>query len=152
MPDIPQESLDRYRALSRALARAYGRGTHATRRRFGLASAELHVLAALGAAEGGRLTIGALTTALGLDKGAVSRAVESLAARKLVSRSQDKEDGRAQAAAILAKGRQALAKADHAADAEAAELLAALDAPRRRALLDGMETLAELLTGDPPPS
>ena len=112
--------------VSLAVAEVYGD-------RFSLSRQEWRILAALGTrALLPTKEIGRLTT---LDKMNVSRAMQSLEARGIVSRTRDPEDGRERLVALTSAGRTLYRKIVPYALAAEASLLAALT-PREAAMLD----------------
>ena len=119
--------------------------------RFALSRQEWRILAALG--EQPRLPtkeIGRLTT---LDKMNVSRAMQSLEARGIVSRSRDPEDGRERIVTLTAGGRALYRKIVPDALAREAELLDVLSAAEIDTLdrvMDKLFAAAERLVDDPP--
>ncbi|MGJ4903342.1 MarR family winged helix-turn-helix transcriptional regulator [Bradyrhizobium sp. HKCCYLS2058] len=119
--------------------------------RFALSRQEWRILAALG--EQPRLPtkeIGRLTT---LDKMNVSRAMQSLEARGIVSRSRDPADGRERIVALTAAGRGLYRRIVPHALAREADLLSVLSAAEIATLdtvIDKLLAAAERSVDDPP--
>ncbi|WP_172132391.1 MarR family winged helix-turn-helix transcriptional regulator [Bradyrhizobium aeschynomenes] len=119
--------------------------------RFALSRQEWRILAALG--EQPRLPtkqIGRLTT---LDKMNVSRAMQSLEARGIVSRSRDPEDGRERIVTLTAAGRALYRRIVPYALAREADLLGVLSAAEIATLdaaIDKLLAAAERSAGDLP--
>jgi DNA-binding MarR family transcriptional regulator/GNAT superfamily N-acetyltransferase len=86
-----------------------------------------------------------LVRELGLDAGYLSRILRRFVARGLVRRGAHASDARRSTLALTAKGRRAFAPVDAASSAQAQELVAALDAPGRHALVDALATVERAL-------
>jgi DNA-binding MarR family transcriptional regulator/N-acetylglutamate synthase-like GNAT family acetyltransferase len=89
-----------------------------------------------------------LAAGLGLDPAYLSRLLESFERRKLVKRSQSKEDRRVNQLRLTSQGRTAFARLDARSRAEVGEMLASLNGGRQRQLTDAMATIQQVL--DPP--
>src|SRR5689334_2519190 len=74
-----------------------------------------------------------LTRDLGLDPGFVSRTLQALQRRQIVTRKPSKDDGRVNELSLTAKGRTASAELDRRSHDEVGRLLAGLDAAQRAA-------------------
>ena len=85
---------------------------------------------------------------LGLDAGYLSRLLQRLQRRRLLSRARSPHDGRHSHITLTADGRKAFRALDRLASAEVARMLDALDETDQRRLLDAMTTIGGLL-GDP---
>jgi DNA-binding MarR family transcriptional regulator/GNAT superfamily N-acetyltransferase len=87
---------------------------------------------------------------LGLDPAYLSRLLASFVRRKLVKRSQSRDDRRVNHLRLTAKGRSAFARLDALSRAQSAELLASLPVGRQHRLTDSMTAIQELLgPGEP---
>jgi DNA-binding MarR family transcriptional regulator len=114
--------------VSLAVAEVYGA-------RFSLSRQEWRILAVLGTRpEVATKEIGRLTT---LDKMHVSRAMQALEARGIITRSRDPDDGRERIVALTAAGRALYRRIVPFALMREAELLGALS-PREIEILDGV--------------
>jgi DNA-binding MarR family transcriptional regulator/GNAT superfamily N-acetyltransferase len=89
-----------------------------------------------------------LTRALGLDPGFLSRTLQALQRRQIVTRRPSKDDARANELALTAKGRAAFAELDGRSRNEVAVLLGTLDDRQREAVVQAMTTIAHTL--EPP--
>lgn len=83
-----------------------------------------------------------LADAMGIHRNAMVSLVDDLEHRGLVERRRHPADRRAHAVHLAAAGRDALARANRAADENDAELLAGLDAADRRRLIALLQRLA----------
>jgi DNA-binding MarR family transcriptional regulator/GNAT superfamily N-acetyltransferase len=99
-------------------------------------------------------TASALVSELGLDAGYLSRLLQRLQRRRLVSRTRSPHDGRESHLALTATGRAAFRKLDREADALVEQLLAELDDAGQRRLVEAIRTIEALLgapeTNTPP--
>jgi DNA-binding MarR family transcriptional regulator/GNAT superfamily N-acetyltransferase len=89
-----------------------------------------------------------LVRILGLDPGFLSRTLQTLQRRQIVSRRPSKADRRANELALTAKGRAAFAELDSRSRSEVAALLGTLDDKEREAVVHAMTTIAHTL--EPP--
>jgi len=89
-----------------------------------------------------------LTRALGLDPGFLSRTLQALQRRQIVTRRPSKTDARANELALTVKGRAAFAELDNRSRSEVADLLGALDNKQREDVVHAMTTIAHAL--EPP--
>jgi len=125
--------------VSLALAEVYSE-------RFGLSRQEWRVLAVLGArSEIATKEVSPLTT---LDKMQVSRAVQGLEARGIVSRISDPRDRRERIVSLTAAGRSLYRRVVPLALEREAALLAVLTPQERQALGRAMHKLSVALSGD----
>lgn len=108
--------------------------------RHGVTVAEWVVLRAL--YDGDGIKPSALATTLGLTRGAVSKLIDRLAAKDLVSVRSDAHDRRAQLITLEAAGRQLVPVLAALADENDAEAFGHLDATERAALLASLNRLA----------
>jgi DNA-binding MarR family transcriptional regulator/GNAT superfamily N-acetyltransferase len=90
-----------------------------------------------------------LTRMLGLDPGFLSRTLQALQRRQIVTRRPSKADRRASELALTAKGRAAFAELESRSRGEVADLLGTLDDRQRESVVHAMTTIAHTL--EPPP-
>src|SRR5437762_1464171 len=90
-----------------------------------------------------------LTRDLGLDPGFLSRTLQGLQRRQIVTRKPSKDDGRINELSLTAKGRTASAELERRSRDEVSRLLAGLDAAERAAVVQAMTTIEQTL--EPPP-
>jgi len=90
-------------------------------------------------------TASTLVAELGLDPGYVSRLLQRLQRRRLVTRTRSPHDGRESHVALTAAGRAAFRTLDRDADALVEQLLATLDDAGQRRLVDAIRTVGDLL-------
>ncbi|PYP80419.1 MAG: MarR family transcriptional regulator [Gemmatimonadetes bacterium] len=95
-------------------------------------------------------TASMLAAELGLDAGYLSRLLQRLHRRRLVTRTRSPHDGRQSHLSLTAAGRAAFRKLDGDADALVEQLLATLDDTAQRRLIESIRTVSALL-GDPAP-
>ena len=86
-----------------------------------------------------------LTRDLGLDPGFLSRTLQGLQRRQIVSRKPAKHDGRVNELSLTAKGRSASAELERRSREEVASLLASLDDNQRAAIVRAMTTIEQTL-------
>lgn len=120
------------RDVSRSLATVYSE-------RFGLSIAEWRVLAVL--AHFGAMPAGLVAERSSQDKPKVTRALQRLTARKLVTRRTDAADRRAVEVALTAKGREVFEQAAALAIDWERTVLAALTQEQRRAFALAIDAL-----------
>lgn len=92
-------------------------------------------------AHGPHTTATAIATALGVDRGYLSRALRSFKRRGLISAERDASDRRHAHLALTPKGRRAFAPLDRKARDEVARMLAPLGEAGQRRVLGAMETI-----------
>jgi DNA-binding MarR family transcriptional regulator/GNAT superfamily N-acetyltransferase len=90
-----------------------------------------------------------LTRDLGLDPGFLSRTLQALQRRQIVTRKPSKADGRVYELSLTAKGRSASAELERRSREEVARMLTGLDAAQRAAVVQAMLTIEQTL--EPPP-
>ncbi|MBS0531868.1 MAG: MarR family transcriptional regulator [Proteobacteria bacterium] len=90
-----------------------------------------------------------LVRELGLDAGYLSRTLQGLQRRQIVSRRPSKDDGRVSEIALTAKGKAAFAELDKRSRGDMAALLGKLGDGERAALIHAMATIEQAL--EPPP-
>lgn len=99
-------------------------------------------------AQRGTCTATDLVRELGLDAGFVSRTLQGLQRRQVVSRRPSKDDGRVSEIALTARGRTAFAELDRRSRDDIGSLLRQLGDGERAALVDAMATIERTL--EPP--
>jgi DNA-binding MarR family transcriptional regulator/GNAT superfamily N-acetyltransferase len=97
-------------------------------------------------------TASVLVNELGLDPGYLSRLLQRLQRRRLVSRTRSPHDGRESHIALTAAGRAAFKKLDRDADTLVEQLLGTLDDPAQRRLVEAIRTIGDLLGATEPGS
>ena len=90
-----------------------------------------------------------LVQALGLDAGFLSRTLQAMQRRQIVTRKPSKTDRRVTELALTAKGRAAFADLESRSRAEVAALLGRLDAAERTAVVAAMTTIERALEPTP---
>jgi DNA-binding MarR family transcriptional regulator/N-acetylglutamate synthase-like GNAT family acetyltransferase len=91
-----------------------------------------------------------LAAELGLDPAYLSRLLASFERRKLIQRSQSRDDRRVNHLRLTAKGRAAFAHLDALSRAQSGELLASLKSGEQERLTDSMATIQQLLGPNEP--
>jgi DNA-binding MarR family transcriptional regulator/GNAT superfamily N-acetyltransferase len=86
-----------------------------------------------------------LTRELGLDPGFLSRTLQALQRRQIVTRKPSKDDGRVNELSLTAKGRTAQAELERRSREEVGTLLASLDDTQRAAIVRAMTTIEQTL-------
>jgi DNA-binding MarR family transcriptional regulator/GNAT superfamily N-acetyltransferase len=86
-----------------------------------------------------------LTRDLGLDPGFLSRSLQALQQRQIVTRKPSKEDGRVNELSLTAKGRAASAELERRSREEVGSLLASLEDSQRAAVVQAMTTIEQAL-------
>jgi DNA-binding MarR family transcriptional regulator len=133
----------------RRLVRALHVSTHALERDFGISAAQLFVLRQLAVTP--RSSLGEVAARARTSQSSASEVVTTLAKRGLVARGRASEDRRRAALTLTAKGRAILERAPTTVQEQLLAGFERLDALRRRALLDGLESwLAESGLADVP--
>jgi DNA-binding MarR family transcriptional regulator/ribosomal protein S18 acetylase RimI-like enzyme len=89
-----------------------------------------------------------IATELGLDAGYLSRLLQRLQRRRLITRTRSAQDGRHSHISLTAEGKKAFRTLDRLASADVERLLDTLDDAGRQRLLDAMTTISRLL-GEP---
>jgi DNA-binding MarR family transcriptional regulator/GNAT superfamily N-acetyltransferase len=86
-----------------------------------------------------------LTRELGLDPGFLSRTLQALQRRQIVTRKPSKADGRVNELTLTSKGRAASTELERRSREEVGNLLAALDDNQRAAIVSAMTTIEQTL-------
>lgn len=123
------------RFVSNHVSHAFNRKVEA----LGVTVAEWVVLRQLLAS--GAVAPSGLAEALGMTRGAVSKLVERLLAKRLVSRAVGEEDRRYQTVALTAAGKKLVPKLAALADANDAEFFGHLSGEQRAKLLEWMQDI-----------
>jgi DNA-binding MarR family transcriptional regulator len=123
------------RFVSNHVSHAFSRKVEA----LGVTVAEWVVLRQLLAS--GAVAPSSLAKALGMTRGAVSKLVERLLAKKLVSRTVGEEDRRYQTVALTAAGRKLVPRLAALADANDGEFFGHLSSEQRAKLLEWMQDI-----------
>jgi len=108
---------------------------------------QCHLLMEL--ARSGPLSQSDLGTRVLLEKSWVSRAVEAMVERGLVTKEPDPADARIWVVTLSDKGKRTVRELDRALDAHAEHLLGSLDDDERCAVEDALALLMKLLREDP---
>jgi len=98
-------------------------------------------------AEHGPRTMGELAEALGLTLSAISRAVDGLVGRELVTRAADPDDRRVTRASLTSGGRDLLDRIHGELVTMEREVLAPLSPTERAAVIGALETLNQAIDG-----
>ena len=99
----------------------------------------------------GRTTASELGAALGLDAGYLSRLIDGLRRRGLLSREAAAEDARRKVLSLTARGRKAFALLDTRSEQSAGSMLAPLSRGERGRVVEAMGTIESLLGDEPQP-
>ena len=86
-----------------------------------------------------------LSRGLGLDPGFVSRSLQALQRRQIVTRRPSKTDGRINEISLTSKGRTAQAELERRSREEVGQLLTGLDEAQRAAIVGAMTTIEQAL-------
>jgi DNA-binding MarR family transcriptional regulator len=127
----------------RAVSNHVSHGFKMRLEKHGVTVAEWVILRALLA--GGGVKPSELAATLGLSRGAISKLVDRLVAKDLVSVRNDARDGRAQLVALKASGQQLVPKLARLADENDAEAFGHLTQEQRGSLLATLKMIAEHL-------
>jgi DNA-binding MarR family transcriptional regulator len=142
---------DAVRAMDalRRLVRALHVSTHALEREFGISAARLFVLRQLALTP--RSSLGEIAARARTSQSSASEVVTALARRGLVTRGHATDDRRRAALTLTPRGRAILERAPATVQEQLLAGFERLEAPRRRALIDGLESwLAESGLADVP--
>jgi DNA-binding MarR family transcriptional regulator len=121
----------------RRLVRALHVSTHALEREFGLSAAQLFVLRQLAVAP--RASLSEVATRARTSQSSASEVVTVLVRRGLVTRDRASDDRRRAELTLTPRGRAILERAPVTVQEQLIAGFERLDAPDRRALVDGME-------------
>jgi DNA-binding MarR family transcriptional regulator/GNAT superfamily N-acetyltransferase len=97
------------------------------------------------------LTAGELGTELGLDRGYLSRILQSFEKRGFVTKTRSEKDARQTHLALTAKGRKVFAPVNNRSQQDVGSMLDALSAADQKQLIDSMHTIEQLLGNKPEP-
>ena len=95
------------------------------------------------------LTAGDLGTELGLDRGYLSRILQSFEKRGFVTKTRSEKDARQTHLALTAKGRKVFAPVNNRSQQDVGSMLEALSAADQKQLIDSMHTIERLLGNKP---
>ncbi|MDR7270511.1 DNA-binding MarR family transcriptional regulator [Pelomonas saccharophila] len=133
-------------SLLREVARIYTRAQRVVADCCRTTSTQCHLLTELGRA--GPLPLSELGTRVSLEKSWVSRAVEAMAARGLVSKEPNPQDARSWLVTLTADGERTVHELNRSLDDHAESLLAALSPRERDAVETSLLTLLKALRED----
>lgn len=133
-------------ARLREVARLYTRAQRVVAGCCATTNTECHLLTELG--RSGPQSVSALAGRVWLERSWVSRAVDALAERGLVSKALHPDDARSRLVVLTAEGERTVAALNHTLDDHAAQLLGALSVPERRAVDRSMLLLLKALRED----
>ncbi|MBI3348502.1 MAG: winged helix-turn-helix transcriptional regulator [Burkholderiales bacterium] len=134
-------------SLLREVARLYTRAQRVVADCCRTTSTQCHLLTELG--RSGPLPLSELGTRVSLEKSWVSRAVEGMAARGLVTKEPNPSDARSWLVMLTADGERTLRELNQTLDDHAASLLAALSPRERDTVETSLLTLLKALRADP---
>lgn len=134
-------------SLLREVARLYTRAQRVVADCCRTTSTQCHLLTELG--RSGPLPLSELGTRVSLEKSWVSRAVEAMAARGLVTKEPNPSDARSWLVTLTADGERTVRELNRTLDDHAATLLATLSPPERDAVETSLLTLLKALREDP---
>jgi DNA-binding MarR family transcriptional regulator len=133
--------------LLREVARLYTRAQRVVADCCRTTSTQCHLLTELG--RSGPLPLSELGTRVSLEKSWVSRAVEAMAARGLVSKEPNPLDARSWLVTLTADGERTVRELNQTLDDHAQQLLASLSERERAAVETSLLTLLKALREDP---
>jgi DNA-binding MarR family transcriptional regulator len=134
-------------ALLREVARLYTRAQRVVADCCRTTSTQCHLLTELG--RFGPLPLSELGTRVSLEKSWVSRAVEAMAARGLVTKEPNPQDARSWLVTLTADGERTVRELNQTLDDHAEALLASLSPRQRDAVETSLLTLLKALREDP---
>ena len=115
----------------------------------GLSLSEVRVLYEIAHADG--ITASEVAEALRMDRGYLSRLLQKLERRKLVSRRRSEEDSRQAKLALTKRGAQQFAAQNQRQNEEVERMLSAVPEHERKQLVAAMKSIQRVLGGDAPP-
>ena len=134
-------------SLLREVARMYTRAQRVVADCCRTTSTQCHLLTELG--RSGPLPLSELGTRVSLEKSWVSRAVEAMAARGLVTKEPNPSDARSRLVTLTADGERTVSELNKTLDDHAEALLASLSPRQRDAVETSLLTLLKALREDP---
>src|SRR5579864_3026229 len=141
---IPPHQIETVRAFNRDYTRRIGVLAHGL-----LASpyslTEVRVMYEIAHRPG--LSAGQLASELGLDRGYLSRILKGFEARRLLARARSPADARRRPLQLTRSGARVFGPLERAARQQVRGMLARMEAPRREALLEGMEAIRAAFAG-----
>ena len=134
-------------ALLREVARLYTRAQRVVADCCRTTSTQCHLLTELG--RSGPLSLSELGLRVSLEKSWVSRAVEAMVARGLVTKAPNPSDARSWLVTLTAEGERTVHELNQTLDEHAQQLLASLSERDRAAVETSLLTLLKALRDDP---
>ena len=134
-------------SLLREVARMYTRAQRVVADCCRTTSTQCHLINELG--RSGPLPLGELGQRVSLEKSWVSRAVDAMALRGLVSKSPNPADARSWLVALTADGERSFRELNQTLDSHAEQLLAGLQPAERQAVETSLMLLLKALREDP---
>ena len=134
-------------ALLREVARLYTRAQRVVADCCRTTSTQCHLLTELG--RSGPLSLSELGLRVSLEKSWVSRAVEAMVARGLVTKEPNPSDARSWLVTLTAEGERTVHELNQTLDEHAQQLLASLSERDRAAVETSLLTLLKALRDDP---
>lgn len=131
----------------REVARLYTRAQRVVADCCHTTNTQCHLLTELG--RSGPLPLSELGTRVSLEKSWVSRAVEAMAARGLVTKEPNPSDARSWLVTLTAEGGRTVRELNQTLDDHAQRLLSSLNASERDAVENSLLTLLKALRDDP---
>ena len=132
--------------LLREVSRLYSRAQRVVADCCRATNTQCHLLIEL--QRGGPLPLSELGNRLILEKSWVSRAVDAMVARGLVTKEPNPSDARSWLVTLTAEGTRTVSELDRALDAHARQLLDGLNKEERTAVNDALSRLLKLLRED----
>ncbi|WP_082536453.1 MULTISPECIES: MarR family winged helix-turn-helix transcriptional regulator [unclassified Roseateles] len=142
----PSETTSASGSLLREVARLYTRAQRVVADCCRTTSTQCHLLTELG--RSGPLPLSELGTRVSLEKSWVSRAVEVMAARGLVTKEPNPQDARSWLVTLTADGERTVDELNQTLDEHAQQLLASLSERERAAVETSLLTLLKALRED----
>ena len=133
--------------LLREVTRLYARAQRVVADCCSTTNTQCHILGELGRA--GPLTPGELGTRLQLEKSWMSRALDTMVERDLVSKDANPEDARSWIVSLTPLGKRRFKELNATLDGHAAKLLASLDEKDRQDVQRALALLLNVLREDP---
>jgi DNA-binding MarR family transcriptional regulator len=146
MPDLIPNSEANPGSLLREVARMYTRAQRVVADCCRTTSTQCHLLTELGRT--GPLPLSELGTRLTLEKSWVSRAVEAMVERGLVTKEPNPSDARSWLVTLTGDGVRTVNELNQTLDAHAAQLLDRFSEPDRRSIETSLLLLIQALRGD----
>jgi DNA-binding MarR family transcriptional regulator len=145
--DEPAEAAPRPGELLREVTRLYTRAQRVVADCCRTTNTQCHLLTEL--AHSGPLPLSELGTRVMLEKSWVSRAVDAMVTRGLVTKEPNPADARSWLVVLTEEGTRTVQELDRTLDAHAESMLSSLGEQDRRSLEDALSLLRTLLREDP---